>query len=106
MVFMSVGDSRHLYNELRFSSSEVRLSFTLDFHLPFQFLGGGEEREASPVVLHCFGTPWSTPRASRKNSCKWGWGAGEEWKGTQLLSMNETVSHGSAKLHEVPVYPC
>ena len=106
MVFKNVGDSRHLYSELCFSSSEVRLSFTLDFHLPVQFLGG---RRRERKVQWC--PTASEPRGvyhvqAGRTLGSGGWGAGEGWKGTQLLSMNETISHGSAKLHEVPVYPC
>ena len=51
---------------------------------------------------------YTTAQAGRTLGGGGGWaaGAGGDGKAQQLLRMNETSSHGPAKLHEVPVYPC
>ena len=104
---MESGDSRRLYNELCFPLilGETKLHSWPSPPFPVP-LGGGEE---SPVASSSASEPHGVHyHASRKNSWRWGgWGAGAGGgKAQQLLRMNETISHGSAKLHEVPVYPC
>lgn len=84
----------------------VRLSSPLDL-TPFPVpLGGGEE---SPAASSSALEPmeYTTVQAGRTLGGGGGVGAGAGSEiAQQLLRMNETTSHGSAKLHEVPVYPC
>ena len=84
------------------------LSFTLDLHFPFQFLSGEERKVQWQAPLLRNPMEYTTAQAGRTLGGGGGWaaGAGGDGKAQQLLRMNETISHGPAKLHEVPVYPC
>ena len=102
---MESGDSRRLYNELCFPLilGETKLHSWPSPPFPVP-LGGGEE---SPVASSSASEPHGVHTVCKQEELlEVGMGSKEGWKGTQLLSMNGTISHGSAKLHDVPVSPC